>query len=148
MSFPIKASFSGFIATEPRPSKTKSGVPRMFARAGKPRYRKEEDGSFTELDPTFHDLVAFGENPVRALSKFSKGDNFVAEGHLHRRTVVREGQTVEIEQFIMSKIGHDSARTSYSVDRSQRANRTAERGTARQMTPTGKEPAFARAIGA
>lgn len=120
----------------------------MFVRAGKPRFQKEEDGSFTELDPTFHDLVAFGENPVRALSKFSKGDNFVAEGHLQRRTVVRDGQSFEIEQFIMSKIGHDSARTNYSVDRSQRANRTAERGTTRQVAPTGKEPASARAIGA
>lgn len=136
-----KQRLSGFIATTPLPSTTKSGVPRMFARVGKPRYRREDDGTFTELEPSFHDLVAFGESAVRALSNLQKHDNFVAEGRVNRRTIEHDGVPTEIEQFIVSKIGPDAARTTFTMDRSRRASRTtkrastAVRGTARSKSP-------------
>ena len=147
MSIQTKTSLSGFIATTPHPSSTKSGVPRMFARVGKPRYRREEDGTFTELEPSFHDLVAFGESAVRALSTLQKHDNFVAEGRVNRRTIERDGVPTEIEQFIVSKIGPDAARTTFTMDRSQRASRTVERtSTAARGTERSTSPVFARAM--
>lgn len=147
MSIPTQTSLSGFIATTPHPSTTQKGVPRMFARVGKPRYRREDDGTFTELEPSFHDMVAFGESAVRAMSKLQKHDNFVAEGRANRRTIERDGVPTEIEQFIVSKIGPDAARTTYTVDRSQRASRTAERtSTAQRSTTRNASPVFARAM--
>lgn len=147
MSIPTKTSLSGFIATAPLPSTTKSGVPRMFARVGKPRYRREDDGTFTELEPSFHDLVAFGESAVRALGKLQKHDSFVAEGRVSRRTINRDGAPIEIEQFIVSKIGPDAARTTYTVDRSRRAERAAGReSTIQQRAPRNAAPVFQRAM--
>lgn len=140
MSIPTKASLSGFIATTPQPSTTKSGVPRMFARVGKPRYQREDDGTFTELEPSFHDLVVFGESAVRALAKLQRYDNFIAEGRVNRRTIDRNGVPTEIEQFIASKIGPDAARTTYTVYRTQRANRAAERTSGPQRSTAQLNP--------
>lgn len=147
MSIPTKASLSGFIATTPHTSTTKSGVPRMFVRVGKPRYRREDDGTFTELEPSFHDLVAFGESVVRALSKLQKHDNFIAEGRVNHRTVERDGVPTEVVQFIASKIGPDAARTSFTMDRSQHDSRTAERTSATMRDAAqSASPLFARTM--
>lgn len=146
MSIPTKTSLSGFIATTPNASTTKSGVPRMFARVGKPRYRREDDGTFTELEPSFHDLVAFGESAVRALSKLQKHDNFIAEGRVNRRTIERDGVPTEIEQFIASKIGPDAARTTFTMDRSHRAGRTIERASATMRGPAQSTSPVERAM--
>ncbi|MGO1435443.1 MAG: hypothetical protein ACTHYD_09895 [Canibacter sp.] len=58
---------------------------------------------------------------VRSFMRFSKGDSFVAEGYLHEYTYERDGQATDGVEFVAKKIGHDTARTQYSVDRSQRA---------------------------
>lgn len=125
MAIRTQESFSGFIASDPQLSRTNKGEARFYARVGQEHYRREPDGSFTELETTFHDLVAYRATAERAHDRFAKGDSFVAEGYTHPFEYERDGQTVQGEEFVAKKIGHDTARTSYDVDRNPRASRAA-----------------------
>lgn len=124
MTIPTKASFSGFIASEPKPTQTSKGEPRMFVKVGKPRFMRNGDGTFTELEATMHNLVAYRGTAQRALAKLAKGDNIVAEGYVHRYSVTRDGHQAEEEEFVATRIGHDLARTRYEVDRTPRHERS------------------------
>lgn len=144
MAIHTQESFTGFIASDPQLSHTGKGEARFYARVGQEHYRKEPDGSFTELETTFHDLVAYRATAERAHERFAKGDSFVAEGYTHPFEYERDGQTVQGEEFVAKKIGHDLARTNYDVDRSPRNARAAEQETpaptaARETTRT-EEP--------
>jgi single-strand DNA-binding protein len=121
MALHTQQSLSGFIASEPQHSVTQSGDTRFYVRVGQPHFRREEGGGFTELDPSFHDLVTYRATADRALDRFAKGDSFVAEGYVHTFQVERDGEVVEREEFVAKKIGHDLARTNYEVDRTRRA---------------------------
>lgn len=127
MTLHAQQSLSGFIASEPQHSTTENGDARFYVRVGQPHFRREDDGSFTELDPSFHDLVAYRATADRALDRFAKGDSFVAEGYVRTFQVERDGEIVDREEFVAKKIGHDLARTNYEVDRSRRTPATAER---------------------
>lgn len=127
MAIHTQESFTGFIASDPQLSHTGKGEARFYARVGQEHYRKEPDGSFTELGTTFHDLVAYRATAERAHERFAKGDSFVAEGYTHPFEYERDGQIVQGEEFVAKKIGHDLARTSYEVDRNPRGARAAER---------------------
>ena len=71
MALHTQQSVSGFIATEPQQSVTERGETRFYARIGQPQFRREDDGSFTELAPTFHDLVAYRATADRAMARFA-----------------------------------------------------------------------------
>ncbi|WP_022888093.1 single-stranded DNA-binding protein [Agromyces italicus] len=120
MALHTQQSISGFIATEPQTSMTERGETRFYARIGQPRFRREDDGTFTELAPTFHDLVAYRATADRAMTRFAKGDSFVAEGYVRTFQVERDGEITDREEFVAKKLGHDLARTEYDVDRSRR----------------------------
>ncbi|GAB3128895.1 single-stranded DNA-binding protein [Glaciibacter psychrotolerans] len=120
MPLHTQQSLSGFIASEPQQSVTESGDTRFYVRVGQPHFRREENGGFTELEPSFHDLVAYRATADRALTRFAKGDSFVAEGYIHSFQVDRDGEVIEREEFVAKKIGHDLARTNYEVDRTHR----------------------------
>ena len=94
MTLHTQQSLSGFIASEPQQTVTENGDTRFYVRVGQPHFRRECCGSFTALEQTFHDLVAYRATAERALIRFAKGDSFVAK-----------------------KIGHDLTRTNYQVDR-------------------------------
>lgn len=117
MSIDTQQSISGFIATRPRLTYSENGVSRFHARVGIEHSRQEPDGSFTQLEPTFHDLAIFRKTAEEAASRFRKGDRFVASGRVHAYTYEKDGQEVPAEEFIASRIGHDLARTRYEVDR-------------------------------
>lgn len=121
MAIHTQQSVSGFIASDPQLTYTAKGDARFYARIGQEHYRREADGSFTELEPTFHDLVAYRATAERAYERLQKGDSFVAEGYAHAFDHERDGQTVESEEFVAKKIGHNLARTTYEVDRTRRA---------------------------
>ena len=55
MSIPTQMSLVGFIASAPELLFTKAGAECCRMRVGVEQWRKEVDGSFTKLDPTFHD---------------------------------------------------------------------------------------------
>ena len=117
MPIPTKMSLSGFIATIPELHHTSAGTPRFYVRIGCEHHRKEVNGSFTKLDSTFHDLVAFDQTALKAYERLRKGDSFVASGYIHEYEVDRDGASVVREEFVARRIGHDLARTTYDVRR-------------------------------
>lgn len=135
MSIRTKESLSGFVATDPELTFTSKGDARVNMRVGQPQARFEEDGTFTQLDPEFTDLVMFRKSAELAHEQFRKGDNFIAEGET--RTYTGDDGT-EREQFIASRIGHDNNITRYTVDR-----RSPERETPQHEAP-GREQALAQ----
>ena len=126
MALHTQQSLSGFIASDPQQSVTANGDTRFYVRVGQPHFRREDDGSFSELEPTFHDLVTYRATADRAFERFAKGDSFVAEGYVRTFPVERDGEIVEREEFVAKKIGHDLARTNYDVDRSRRPGPTVD----------------------
>ena len=120
MALHTQQSISGFIASDPQHTITEAGDTRLYVRIGQPTFRRNDDGTFTELEPTFHDMVAYRATAERALARFAKGDSFIAEGYTRKFTIERDGQAVEAEEFVAKKLGHDVARTNYEVDRSRR----------------------------
>ncbi len=118
MSIPTQMSLQGFIASAPELTFTGNGVARFYARAKLEHFRKETDGSFTELPATYHDLVMFNTTAERAYARFRSGDSFVASGYINEYEVTREGKQVLREEFVARRIGHDTVRTRYDVDRS------------------------------
>lgn len=117
MTIPTQMSLHGFMATAPELNFTGNGHPRFYARIGVEQFRKEVDGSFTQLDSIYHDLVLFDRAAERAYPQFKVGDEFVASGYVHEYEVERHGRSEIREQFIARRIGHDCSRTRYAVDR-------------------------------
>jgi single-strand DNA-binding protein len=133
MAMHTQHSLSGFIASTPHLSFTDRGDVRFYAKIGQEHYQRNDDGSFTKLETTFHDLVQYRRAAERSYAAFAKGDKFVAEGYIHPYEYTNaEGQDVQGEEFVAKKIGHDTARTTYTVNRDRtRPNRNAapEQGT-------------------
>jgi single-strand DNA-binding protein len=119
MTIPTQMSLAGFIASTPQLNFTGSGVARFYARVGVEHARKEPDGSFTQFDPTFHDLVLYRTSAERAYARFRNGDSFVAHGYIHEYEMEKNGQSVACEEFVARRIGHDVVRTRYEVERKQ-----------------------------
>lgn len=114
MSIRTKQSLAGFVATDPELTFTSNGDARVYMRVGQPQARFEQDGTFTQLDPEYTDLVMFRKYAELAHEPFRKGDNFVAEGETR---IYTGDDGAEREQFIASRIGHDNNITRYTVDR-------------------------------
>lgn len=134
MTIDTQAAISGFIATEPRLTYTEDGIPRFYARIGIEHSRPEPDGSFTQLDPTFHDMTMFRRAAEESVGRFHKGDKFVASGRVHEYAYNKDGQTIQTEEFIANRIGHDTARTRYQVDRTPRQQTVTRETRAREAT--------------
>ena len=83
----------------------------------------------------------FGRSANHAHDRFRKGDNFIAEGYTRSVNYERDGQAIESEEFTARKIGHDTARTRYDVDRTPRRNATEQEAPARDVSAcTSPEP--------
>ena len=117
MTIPTQMSLHGFIATAPQLNFTGNGVARFYARVGVEHFRKETDGSFTKLDPTFHDMVMFRSTAERAYARFRVGDQLVASGYVNEYEFEKNGRVEAREEFVARRIGHDTVRTRYTVDR-------------------------------
>lgn len=121
MTIPTQLSLHGFIATAPELSKPDQKDARFYARIGVEHWRKETNGSFTQLDPSFHNLVLYGESAKRAYARFRVGDQFVASGYITEYEKTWNEHPVTREQFVARHIGHDTTWTRYSVDRTPAA---------------------------
>lgn len=115
MSIPTQMSLAGFIASDPDLHFTSAGAEYLRLRVGVEQWRKEVDGSFTKLVPTFHDMVAFEGTAREAYARFRKGDSFIASGYVHEYANERTGEIRE--EFVARKIGHNVNRTEYEVKR-------------------------------
>ena len=120
MAIPTREALSGFIVSDPQLTTSENGRQRFYARIGIEQSERGADGTYTELEPLFTDLVMFDKSAERALSQFQKGDHFIAEG----RSLTRDYQGEPRDQFIASRIGHDNNLTTYNVDRSRRERQT------------------------
>lgn len=118
MVIPVQQSLAGFIASDADVSFSDAGTTRVHYRVGVEHWRREQDGTFTRLDNSFHDLLIFGKTAERAADQFRKGDQFVAHGRVDVKYAEPPAQPAERETFIARKIGHDLARTTYDVERS------------------------------
>src|SRR5680860_445441 len=132
MTIPIQMSLHGFIATAPQINFTGNGAARLYARVGVEHFRKETDGSFTKLEPTFHGLVAYSKTAERAYAKFKVGDNFVASGYINEYEVDRNGQAEAREEFVARRIGHDSPAPSTRSTAPRRGSPTRRARTCRR----------------
>lgn len=121
MTIPTQMSLHGFIATDPDLHFSESGVARFCARVGVRQFRQNADGSTTQLEPTFHDLVIFRKAAEPAYEAFRKGDTFVATGHINENPYERQGRRIVREEFVARHIGHDLVLTKYVVERKQPA---------------------------
>jgi single-strand DNA-binding protein len=117
MAIHTQQSLSGFIVTDPDLTITSKGESRFYAKIGQEHFQRNDDGSFTQLESTFHNLVQYRKAAERSYERFQKGDNFVAEGYVHEYDHDVDGQTQHGEEFVAKKIGHDAARQSYTVNR-------------------------------
>ncbi|MBU8577595.1 single-stranded DNA-binding protein [Brevibacterium luteolum] len=139
MSMHTQTSTSGFIASDPQLSETAKGDARFYARFGQEHYRREDDGSFTQLETTYHNMVMFGRSARHAHERFAKGDKFIAEGYTRTPEFERDGTMIAgEEEFIAKRIGHDTARTRYAVDRTPR--RPAAEHAAERQAPSFDPP--------
>ncbi|GAB3924369.1 hypothetical protein GCM10011575_03340 [Microlunatus endophyticus] len=125
MAIKTEPSIKGFIASDPRLTFNDDGQARFYARIGQNHYHREEDGTFTELEPSFHDLVQFGKGAELSADRFIKGDKFIAQGYVQDYRHVVDGQERTDEQFVAKRLGHDPNLTTYTVDRRPRAEREA-----------------------
>ena len=117
MAIHTQQSLSGFIVTDPELTITSKGEARFYAKIGQEHFQRNDDGSFTQLESTFHNLVQYRKAAERSYERFQKGDNFVGEGYVHEYDHDVDGQTQHGEEFIAKKIGHDTARQNYTVNR-------------------------------
>jgi single-stranded DNA-binding protein len=132
MAIHTQQSLSGFIATVPELTVTSKGDARFYARIGQEHFQRNDDGSFTPLETTFHNLVQYRTAAERSYERFEKGDSFVAEGYVREYDRLVDGQPQRDEEFVAKKIGHDAARHSYTLNRLSRTFEQApQRGTTR-----------------
>lgn len=118
MAIHTQQSLSGFIATDPQLSFNANGEARLYVRIGQEHFERNADGTFTQKETTYHDLVMYRRSAERAFARLAKGDNFLAEGYVHPYTYERDGQTITGEEFVAKRLGHDAVRSIYAVDRS------------------------------
>lgn len=135
MSIPTQMSLHGFIATTPQLTFSSSGVARFYARIGVEHRRKEADGSYTQLDPTYHNLVLFHASAERAYDRFRVGDQFVASGYTNEYESERNGEVEVREEFVARRIGHDATRVRYNVDRRRRTPKSPQPDGLRPSEP-------------
>jgi single-stranded DNA-binding protein len=116
-------SINGFIASDPKITFNDDGLARFYARVGINHYQRNDDGTFTEMDPTFHDLIQFGKGAELSADRFRKGDNFLAQGYVRDYTHTVNGEQVTDQQFVTNRLAHDPNTTTYQVDRRPRRER-------------------------
>ncbi|MFB7251230.1 single-stranded DNA-binding protein [Microbacterium sp. NPDC056234] len=123
MTIKTQQSISGFIVGNLKLEHTRSGDAKLTARVGQDRFERLDDGDFKRLDPEYFDIVQFRKAAERTFQAFKPGDRFVAEGYVHEYEYEnRAGETVPGEEFVVKKIGHDTARTHYNVQRTPHRN--------------------------
>jgi single-strand DNA-binding protein len=117
MTIRTQQSLSGFIVTNPELTMTSKGEARFFVRVGQEHFQRNDDGSFTQLESSFHNLVQYRKAAERSYERFQKGDKFIAEGYVHEYDHDVDGEAQAGEEFVAKKMGHDAARQNYTVNR-------------------------------
>ena len=109
MTIPTQMSLHGFIASESQLRFTENRVARFYACIGADNVRRESNGRYPRLAPTFHDLVLFGSSAERAYRSFRRGDTIVAAGYVQEYVIEHDGSVERHEEFVARHLGHDFA---------------------------------------
>ncbi|MFT3859976.1 single-stranded DNA-binding protein [Micropruina sp.] len=126
---------TGHFAGDPRLTYSeKTGTPRFYARVGVDHWRREEDGTFTKTERTFHDLVARYKAAEVAMELFKNGDDFVATGRFRKFPDPATG--AEREEFQADTVAPNPVTTRISIDRGPRS------GAARETPGVNRSQAF------
>lgn len=123
MAIKTSQSINGFIASDPWLTHPDGRQARFYTRIGINHYRREDDGTFTQLEPTFHDLIQFGRGAELSAQRFRKGDSFLAQGHVRDYEHFVEGEKRTDQQFVTNRLAHDPNVTRYNVDRRPHSER-------------------------
>lgn len=127
----------GHIAGDPKLTHSeKTGTPRFYARVGVDHWRREDDGTFTKTDRTFHDLALRYKAAEVAMELFKKGDDFIATGRFEKFTDPTSG--AEREEFRADTLAPNPVSTRLSIDREPRS------GPARDALGADRAQAFER----
>ena len=97
MAIRTHQSISGFVASDPQLSQTERGDARLYLKVGIEHYRKEPDNTFTQLETTFHDLIAYRGAAEQGAERLAKGDNIIADGRVRDYSYERGGERYEGE---------------------------------------------------
>mgnify|MGYP005798963273 CR=1 FL=1 len=108
----------GHIAGDPKLTYSeKTGTPRFYARVGVDHWQREDDGTFTKTDRTFHDLAVRYKAAEAAMDLFKKGDDFIATGRFEKFT---DTAGAEREEFRADTLAPNPVSTRLSIDREPR----------------------------
>lgn len=121
MAIKTQQSFSGFIRGDMKLGKTSNDRPMFTAKAGQNQFEHVGGGEFRQLENEFIPIVQFGKAAQKTFEQFKPGDRFIAEGYIRDYTFTRDGVERTGQQFVVKKIGHDTAWTNYDVHRKEPA---------------------------
>ena len=108
----------GHIAGDPKLTYSeKTGTPRFYARVGIDHWRREEGGTFTKTDRTFHDLALRYKAAEAAMDLFKKGDDIIATGRFETFT---DTTGAEREEFRADTLAPNPVSTRLNIDREPR----------------------------
>jgi single-strand DNA-binding protein len=109
---------AGFIVRGPELDWSNTGQARLYLRFGIERSAANDDGTFTELEPSYHNLVMWGASAERAgEAGYRPGDHFIATGRINEYTRTVDGQQVAAKEFIANHIGPDGNLHTFQIDR-------------------------------
>ncbi len=146
MPIRTETAIHGFIASEPRLTYTERGEARLYARVGRDRFERAENGDYVQLDPDFHDLLMWGRSAERACETVAKGDRFIAEGRVVERERQVDGHSEISEAFVASRIGLDLNVMTVSVHRRREAAAAAAPAVTAEAASEGTTPAGEQAV--
>lgn len=95
----------------------KTGTARFYARIGVDHWRRDEDGTFTKTDRTFHDLALRYKAAEAAMDLFKKGDDIIATGRFETFT---DTTGAEREEFRADTLAPNPVSTRLNIDREPR----------------------------
>ncbi len=132
---------AGYVATQPRAGKTKSGVPFLFMRvAWTPRAFNKATGGWTDQQTSFVSVMCYRKVAENAAKCVRRGDAITLRGTVQVRDYVDQAGAKRFSvDVVADSLGHDMSRgISHYRKVTQRAEQTAEEyewSTTAERTP-------------
>jgi single-strand DNA-binding protein len=132
---------AGYVATQPRAGKTRSGAPFLFMRvAWTPRAFSKATGGWTDQQTSFVSVMCYRKVAENAAKCVRRGDAITLRGTVQVRDYVDQAGVKRFSvDVVADSLGHDMSRgTSHFSKATQRAEQTAEEyewSTTAERTP-------------
>jgi single-strand DNA-binding protein len=120
---------TGYVATQPRAGKTRSGVPFLFMRvAWTPRAFNKATGGWTDQQTSFVSVMCYRKVAENAAKCVRRGDAITLRGTVQVRDYVDQAGVKRFSvDVVADSLGHDMSRgVSHYSKVTQRAEQTAE----------------------